>query len=174
MPVAVCSLKWDRDASGTKPQRVVYDADGYHLVRFPYDGAGESTDPWRMHDPAHGGDEPSAFPDARSGLIWPSHDGWGVLSALVFWESASRPSEYRVRFVRDPLGQAAGYDSTGTTDSARTGGRQFRSHMWQFFVKKGTPLGLKITARGAGDARIAVPLTLAEFKLAIQTDVLLP
>ncbi|MFI1964659.1 hypothetical protein ACH429_11155 [Streptomyces pathocidini] len=174
MPVAVCSLKWELAVPGTGQQRISYDSDGYHLVRFPYDRSGESTDPWRMHDPGRGGEGASAFPDPRSGLIWPSHDGWGVLSAMVIWEADTRPTEYRARFVRDPLGQATGYDSTGTTDSARTGGRQFRTYTWQFFVKKGTPVGLKVTTRGTGDQRLAVPITLAEFKLAIHTDVLLP
>lgn len=172
MSVAVCSLKWEHDESGSSnPQRIRYDDDGYHLVRFPYDLTGESTDRWKMHDPSHGGAEESTFPDARSGLIWPSHDGWGVLSAMVIWKEDDRPVEYRARFVRDPLGHA---DSTGTTDSAPSGGKQHRTYMWQFFVKKGVPVGLKITARGAGDTRIPVPILLAEFKLAIHTDVLLP
>ncbi|MFF3764248.1 hypothetical protein ACFYYR_09200 [Streptomyces sp. NPDC001922] len=174
MSLVVCSLKWDLGTSGTGPQRITYDSDGYHLVRFPYGRTGESTDPWGMHDPAHGGSEPSVYPDARSGLIHPSHDGWGVLSAMVIWQPDTRPSEFRARFVRDPLGLSTGYDSTGTCDSAHTGGSQFRTYMWQFAVKRGTPVGLKVTARGSGDRRIAVPVTLAEFKLAIHTDVLLP
>jgi hypothetical protein len=42
------------------------------------------------------------------------------------------------------------------------------------FVHPGTPVGLKISARGAGDAKITTPVTLAEFKLAIHTDVKTP
>lgn len=113
MGVAVCSLKWE--AARTGSQRIVYDSDGYHLVRFPYEESEESYDPWGMHDPG------KAYPDPESGLIVPSHDGWGTVSALVFWAPDSRPVEYRARFVRDPLGSSTGYDSTATTDSAPTG-----------------------------------------------------
>ncbi|NUV75407.1 hypothetical protein [Streptomyces fungicidicus] len=166
MGVAVCSLKWE--AARTGSQRIVYDSDGYHLVRFPYEESEESYDPWGMHDPG------KAYPDPESGLIVPSHDGWGTVSALVFWAPDSRPVEYRARFVRDPLGSSTGYDSTATTDSAPTGGNQFRTYMWQMFVRKDTPLGLKVTARALGDVPVPAALTLAEFKLAVQTDVHVP
>ncbi|MFP3990254.1 hypothetical protein U9R90_22845 [Streptomyces sp. E11-3] len=172
MAVAVCSLLWDATRFG--PQKITYDSDGYHLVRFPYEESAESYDPWQMHAPAHGGDTLSRFPDPRSGLIWPSHEGWGVLSALMFWRPDSRPHEYRWRFVRDPLSLSTGYDSTATTDSTETGGGQYRSYVWQIFVRPGTPLGLKISARGRGDTKIAAPLMHAQFKLAIHTDVLTP
>ncbi|QEV17250.1 hypothetical protein [Streptomyces alboniger] len=172
MSVAICSLKWDAAQHG--PQAIRYDSDGYHLVRFPYGAEAESYDPWRMHDPAKGGTAPAQFPHDRSGLIWPSHDGWGVLSALVFWQPDSRPAEYRFRFVRDPLGLTTGYDSTATTDSAPTRGSQFRSYVWQMFVHPDTPVGLKVTARGVGDVRLATPLTHAQFKLAIHTGVMTP
>ncbi|MGA4847915.1 hypothetical protein ACOBQB_17305 [Streptomyces sp. G5(2025)] len=172
MSVAICSLKWD--AAQDEPQRIRYDSDGYHLVRFPYGADEESYDPWHMHDPAKGGTGPARFPSPRSGLIWPSHDGWGVLSALVFWKPDGDPTEYRARFVRDPLGLATGYDSTGTTDSAPTRGSQFRSYVWQMFVHPEIPVGLKISARGVGDVRLATPLTHAQFKLAIHTDVIRP
>ncbi|MFD7647457.1 hypothetical protein ACFV5M_07345 [Streptomyces albidoflavus] len=166
MGVAVCSLKWE--AARTGSQCIVYDSDGYHLVRFPYEESEESYDPWGMHDPG------KAYPDPESGLIVPSHDGWGTVSALVFWAPDSRPVEYRARFVRDPLGSSTGYDSTATTDSAPTGGNQFRTYMWQMFVRKDTPLGLKVTARASGDVPVPAALTLAEFKLAVQTDVHVP
>ncbi|WFB06453.1 hypothetical protein LRS74_04885 [Streptomyces sp. LX-29] len=172
MAVAVCSLVWSAERSGPGSQRIVYDSDGYHLVRFPYGAVDEAYDPWKMHDPANGGGRPSTFPDARSGLIWPSHHGWGVLSAMVFWASDSRPREYRARFVRNPL--SADYDSTATTDHATTSGGQYRTYLWQMFVHPGTPVGLKVSARGTGDARIRAPLTFAEFKLAIHTDVRRP
>ncbi|MPY61171.1 hypothetical protein [Streptomyces spongiae] len=173
MSVVVSSLKWDAAQSGA--QKITYDKDGYHLVRFPFDGKGESYDPWKMHDPAHGGTKPSAYPDQRSGLIWPSHDGWGVVSAMVFWEADPRAIEYRARFVRDPLNSTKdGYDSTATNDSTITRGGQFRTYLWQMFVHKGTPLGLKVSARGLKDARIKTAITLAEFKLAIHTDVATP
>ncbi|MET7641326.1 hypothetical protein [Streptomyces sp. NPDC005438] len=170
MSLAICSLIWDAKASKQRSQKVSYDDDGYHLVRFPYEG--ESYDPWHMHDPDKGGSEPSKFPDTRSGLIWPSHDGWGVLSATVHWEADSTPSEYRARFVRDPLGD--GYDSTGTSAANRTGGAEFHTYVWQFFVHPDVPVGLKITARGSGDRKVATPISHAQFKLAIHTDVAVP
>lgn len=46
--------------------------------------------------------------------------------------------------------------------------------MWQLFVRKDTPLGLKVTARASGDVPVPAALTLAEFKLAVQTDVHVP
>ncbi|MHC5257121.1 hypothetical protein ACYSUO_04500 [Streptomyces sp. UC4497] len=170
MAVAITSLKYESARTG--PQSLVYDNDGYHLVRFPYQDAEESYDPWTMHDPAGGGGS-SRYPDARSGLIWPSHDGWGTLSALVFWDADTRASEYRARFVRDPLRLSTGYDSTATTDISPTGGGQYRSYTWQMFVHPGTPVGFKVSAR-SGDTPLKVPITLAEFKLAIQTDVITP
>ncbi|CBG74265.1 MULTISPECIES: hypothetical protein [Streptomyces] len=173
MSVVVCSLKWEKAHAGR--QRITYDSDGYHLVRFPYERTGESYDPWKMHDPANGGAAASAFPDPRSGLIWPSHDGWGVLSAMVFWDADPKAVEYRARFVRDPLNLTQErYDSTGTTDSVSTRGGQYRTFLWQMFVHQGMPLGLKVTARGPRDTRRATALILAEFKLAIHTDVAEP
>ncbi|MGY0487520.1 hypothetical protein [Streptomyces sp. WG-D5] len=170
MAVAVCSLKYEPTRSG--PQSVVYDDDGYHLVRFPYESTEESYDPWKMHDPAGGGGT-SKYPDARSGLIWPSHDGWATLSALLFWGADTRATEYRARFVRDPLGIGTGYDSTATTDISPTGGGQFRSYTWQMFVHPGTPVGFKVSARTSASP-LKVPITLAEFKMAIHTDVIRP
>ncbi|MYW67724.1 hypothetical protein GTY65_27160 [Streptomyces sp. SID8379] len=170
MTVAISSLKYEAARSGA--QKITYDGDGYHLVRFPYEKGEESYDPWNMHDPAGGGGT-SKYPDARSGLIWPSHDGWATLSALVFWAADERATEYRARFVRDPLNLSTRYDSTATTDISATGGGQYRSYTWQMFVHPGTPVGLKVSAR-RGDTPLAVPITLAEFKLAIQTDVITP
>ncbi|MEU6994350.1 hypothetical protein ABZ953_27310 [Streptomyces sp. NPDC046465] len=172
MSVVICSLLWDAARHGR--QSIKYDSDGYHLVRFPYGEGDESYDPWRMHDPGKGSTRPSKYPDARSGLIWPSHDGWGLLSAMVFWEPAAKPIEYRSRYVRDPLDLTTGYDSTATTDSAPTRGGQYRTYLWQLFVHPDTPLGLKISVRGVGDVKLATPLIHAQFKLAIHTDVKTP
>ncbi|NLU73619.1 hypothetical protein HCC61_13180 [Streptomyces sp. HNM0575] len=169
MSLAVVSLIWDAEKSSGS-QQVKYDDDGYYLVRFPY-GEQESYDPWNMHAAERDGDT-SRFPDAHSGLIHPSHEGWGFVSAMVHWEKDGDPHEYRARFVRDPLGD--GYDSTATTDAAETGGGQYKSYMWQFFVHPGVPLGLKVSARGKGDKKIATPLMHAQFKLAIHTDVAEP
>ncbi|MEV0254916.1 hypothetical protein AB0H82_11725 [Streptomyces sp. NPDC050732] len=172
MSVAICSLLWDAARHG--PQSVKYDSDGYYLVRFPYGTGDESYDPWRMHDPSKGGTGPSKFPDARSGLIWPSHDGWGMLSAMVFWEADAKATEHRSRYVRDPLNMTTGYDSTATTDAAPTRGGQYRTYLWQMFVHPDTPVALKVSTRGAGDVRLRTPLIHAQFKLAIHTDVKTP
>lgn len=170
MPLAVVSLIWDAEKSSGS-QRVTYDDDGYYLVRFPY-GEEESYDPWNMHAASRGAAESASFPDPSSGLIHPSHDGWGIASAMVHWQKDGDPHEYRARFVRDPLGDS--YDSTATTDAAETGGGQYKSYVWQFFVYKDVPLGLKVSARGNDDTKIATPLMHAQFKLAIHTDVITP
>ncbi|MET7360199.1 hypothetical protein ABZS76_17355 [Streptomyces sp. NPDC005562] len=177
MSVVICSLLWDAARHGR--QAVKYDSDGYHLVRFPYGAGDESYDPWHMHDPSQGAaaqatTTPSKFPDARSGLIWPSHEGWGLLSAMVFWEPDAKATEFRARYVRDPLDLSTGYDSTATTDSTPTRGGQYRTYLWQMFVHPGTPLGLKISARGVGDVKRPTPLMHAQFKLSIHTDVKTP
>lgn len=166
MGVAVCSLKWE--AARTGSQRIVYDSDGYHLVRFPYEESEESYDPWGMHDPG------KAYPDPESGLIVPSHDGWGTVSALVFW-APDRPA----RGVPGPVraGPARKFHRVRLHGDHRLGadrGNQFRTYMWQMFVRKDTPLGLKVTARASGDVPVPAALTLAEFKLAVQTDVHVP
>lgn len=94
---------------------------------------------------------------------------------MVFWGADPKALEYRARFVRGPLNRTKKkYDSTGTTDSALTRGGRFRTCRWQMLVHRGMPLGLKTSTRGLGDIKRATALTLAEFKLAIHTDVKKP
>lgn len=154
MAVYVCSLIVD------EPQTIPADG-AYHLVRFPY-GAAESYDAHGMHQAQQPDGEQSTYPDARSGLIWPSVDGWGSLTAMVFWEAGDY-TEVRDRFVRDPLNLAGGYDSTATEDHARTPGGQYRHKHHEMFVHPGTPLGFLVRH----NARTATRITHAQFKLAI-------
>jgi hypothetical protein len=148
------------------PQSIPADGE-YHLLRFPYAIGEESYDAWGMHDAM----QPDAYSvsswsrDDRSGLVWPSKNGWGTVHGLVYWEAGGY-TEVRSRVVRDPLGIAGGYDSTCTEDDAATPGGQYRAKTWGLFVNPSTPLGLMVRH----NASTAVKVTLAEFKLVI-TDV---
>jgi len=159
MSLYICSLKVE------KSQTIPVGPD-YHLIRFPYDATGESSDPHGMHSPLQPDGVTSTYPDARSGLIWPALSGWGSLTAMVFWE-AGNATEYRARFVRDPLSLAGVPDPTATTDDAPTPGGQFKHYCHQIFVSAGTPLGLMVRHSASGP----LDVTLAEFKLAIETNI---
>ncbi|MFF0139656.1 hypothetical protein ACFYRN_24785 [Streptomyces sp. NPDC005227] len=156
MTVQICSL------IVSEPQSIPADGQ-YHVVRFPF-GSGESSDDLDMHQMA----QPDGYTitdwhhDDRSGLIWPSVEGWGSLNALMYWDDGSY-SEIRSRFVRDPLNLATGFDSTCTEDAPATPGGQYRAKHWEIFVHPGTPLALMVKH----DAGRAVNLAFAEFKLAI-------
>ena len=159
MSVRVCSLL-------TNDQQVIPNDGAYHIVRFPYAGGagvGESYDAWDMHDPTQpdGGVVDDWATDDRSGLIHPSVDGWGMLTAMVYW-AAGDYSEVRDRFVRDPLGVE---DSTATEDYTPTPGGQFRHKTHQIFVHPNVPLAFKVKAWGGmADGHT---ITHAQFKLAI-------
>lgn len=162
MSLYVCSLKVE------SPQAVPA-GDSYYLVRFPYAAAQESYDGHGMHATVQPDGVVSAFPDKRSGLIWPAVSGWGSLTGMVFWEAASA-SEYRARFVRDPLSLTTGLDSTATVDDPPTPGGQYKHYCHEMFVSTGTPIGLMVRHSGSGP----VDITLAEFKLAVETNVASP
>ncbi|HEY9370448.1 hypothetical protein [Streptomyces sp.] len=154
MTVRVCSLKTDT------PQ--VIPADGkYHVVRFPFV---ESYDAHHMHDPAQpdGRQVKGWQRDDRAGLIWPAADGWGSLSAMIYWEDGGY-TELRDRFVRDPLGLSTGADSTATEHRPRSPGQQFFHKSHELFVHPGTPIALLVAHNDSRARRI----TLAELKLAI-------
>lgn len=151
--VRVVSLKVDI------PQSIPTDG-GYHVVRFPY--TAESYDPWGMHEPEQpeaGGYVSNWKTDDRSGLIWPSVAGWGVLTSLIYWE-AGNYAELRDRYVRDPLDT---YDSTATEHRPPSPGIQCFGKKHELFVRPDVPLALLV----AHDATSARKVTLAEFKLAI-------
>lgn len=156
MTVYVCSLKVDA------PQVIPADG-GYHIVRFPF-GSAEPYDAYGMHQMA----QPDGYQitdwttDDRSGLIWPAVDGWGSLTAMVYWESGGY-TELRDRFVRDPLGLSSGYDSTATEHRPPSPGMQCWHKSHELFVEVGMPLGLLV----AHNDTVPRNVTLAEFKLAI-------
>ncbi|GAA1766276.1 hypothetical protein [Streptomonospora arabica] len=158
MAVRVCSLI--RSINQTIP------ADGsYHLVRFPFGSEGpESYDAWGMHDACQPDDYAVTDwdTDDRSGLIWPSMDGWGDLTAMVYWAPGGY-NETRDRFVRDPLNLSTGYDSTATEDEAPTPGGQYKHKCHGIFVHPGTPVGFMVRVAGSQP----VDITHAQFKLAI-------
>ncbi|WP_157251135.1 hypothetical protein [Nonomuraea typhae] len=159
MPNHVCSL------IARSPQ-LIPAGPNYTLLRFPYGSTtGESYDADGMHNPAQPDGVTSAYPDLRSGLIWPAHDAWAQLYAMVQWEDGTY-DEVRDRFTRDPLALFGPPDSTCTEDYAATPGGQYRSKSWGMFVHPGVPLGLMVRH----NASTAVAVTLAEFKLAYHLD----
>lgn len=149
----ICSLKAD------VPQSIPDDG-LYHVVRFPYPD--QSYDAWGMHTPAQpdGSTVASWAKDDRSGLIWPSVEGWGVLTSMIYWEAGGY-DELRDRYVRDPLGPAP--DSTATEHRPPSPGIQCWHKTHEMFVHPDVPIALLV----AQDAGVARKLTLAEFKLAI-------
>lgn len=152
--VHVCSL-----ITG-EPQTIP--AGGYHIVRFSHDVGGESYDAHGMHEAAQPDGPPVTnwATDDRSGLIWPSVSGWGVLTANVHWESGGY-WELRDRFVRDPLGVAP--DSTATDHRPPSPGMQCFTKGHQLFVHPGVPLAFLVSHNDS----VARKITHAQFKLAI-------
>lgn len=156
MSVLVCSLYVNEGDNGQLIQ-----PGGYQLVRFPY-GAGESYDAHGMHQAEQPDGVRSAYPDGRSGLIWPAADGWGDLIANIHWDGGAY-TQLRDRFVRDPLGLAGGADSTGTDHRPPSPGMQCFTKVHAIFVHPDTPLGLKVSHNDHSPRR----LLHAQFKLAI-------
>ncbi|MFS8534362.1 MAG: hypothetical protein FWJ65_04320 [Limnochordales bacterium] len=161
--MSVCVVSLIRDV----PQIILPHT--WTIVKFPY--TGESYDVWGMHNPA----QPDGYQvsdwdaDDRSGLIWPSTSGWGVLTAMIHWESGNY-TELRDQFCRDPLGLSTGQDTTATDHRAPTPGMQFFTKTHQIFVNPATPLSLRVWHNAPGSAMI----THAQFKLAIHTNVETP
>lgn len=157
MTVFVCSLK------NEIPQSIPNDGE-YHVVRFPPAVSAEPYDVHGMHQQV----QPDGYVirdwrhDDRSGLIWPAREGWGSLTAVLYWEGGDY-SEVRDRFVRDPLNLADGYDSTATEDRPPTPGGQFLHKSHELFVAPGTPLAVLVRHNASLPRR----LLLTEFKLAI-------
>lgn len=159
MPDIVCSLI-------NKSPQMIPAGPNYTLLHFPYGSiVGESYDAHGMHNPAQPDGVTSAYPDARSGLIWPAHDAWAALHALVYWE-AEDYTEVRSRFTRDPLGLFGPPDHTCTEDNPATPGGQYRPKSWAMFVHPGVPIGVMVRH----NAPTAVAVTLAEFKLSYHLD----
>ncbi|MFF3643370.1 hypothetical protein [Streptomyces sp. NPDC002564] len=154
MTVQICSLKTD------VPQSIA--PGSYQVVRFPF--VAESDDRHGMHerlDPL-GYETRDWQRDDRSGLIWPSMDGWGSLTSLIYWDAGDY-DELRDRYVRDPLGLAGAPDSTATEHRPPSPGMQCFHKCHEMYVRVGTPIALLV----AHDAPRSARLSLAEFKLAI-------
>ncbi|MDX2749663.1 hypothetical protein PV413_03645 [Streptomyces scabiei] len=155
--VRVCSL------ITSEPQLIP--PGGYHVVRFPY--AGESYD---AHD-MHAVEQPDGYvvgnwsTDDRSGLIWPSDEGWGSLTAVIQWEAGGY-SELRDQYIRDPLGLTDDpRNTTGTDHRPPSPGMQCWTKHHECFVHPGQPLALRVSHNDTGPRR----LLLAQFKLAIHS-----
>ena len=155
--VQVCSLKRDT------PQSIPANSP-YKVIRFPF-GAAESSDRFNMHQV----NQPDGYAitswdtDDRSGLIWPSTAGWGVLYAMIQWEAGGY-DELRDQFVRDPLGLTpAPNDTTATGHRPPSPGMQCWTKQWGVFVDPAVPLAMRATH----DDGVARNIVLAEFKLVI-------
>jgi hypothetical protein len=159
LPDIVCSLI-NKDGQNIPP------GDSYTLLRFPFVQDGESYDAHDMH-PAVQPDtgQMVGFSSQRAGLIWPVHDAWAHLHALLYWDAGSY-TEVRSRFVRDPLAIFGDPDSTCTEDHPATPGQQFRPKNWAMFVHPMIPLGLMVRHNASGP----VKLLLAEFKVSYHRD----
>lgn len=160
----VCSLIYTPGRDGA--QWIPGDGQ-YHIVRFPYGGS-ESWDPDNMHAYTRdGADHP--FPgDEQSGLIWPAlpvgGSAWAELKAMIYWKSGNA-TEYRDRFVRDPLNLSTGYDSTNTEHRPPSPGMQCFAKAWAMFVHPQTPIGLLVAHNSSSSQQ----LDTCEFKLTFQT-----
>lgn len=159
MTVSVCSLILEEN------QAVAADG-AYHVVRFPF-GTGESYDEHGMHQMLQpdGHQIENWRTDDRSSLIWPSADGWGVITAMIQWE-AGNYTELRDQVVRDPLGlTGTPNDSTATDHRAPSPGMQCFTKHHELFVHPDVPLAIRV-GHNAGGSRALVH---AQFKLAIHT-----
>jgi hypothetical protein len=153
----VCSLKFDAERDGG-PLTVPAGQD-YHLVPFPY-GSAESYDADNMHSKTRGGADHPFPSDRASALIWPAHEAWGRLYAMIQWEAASgdEATELRDQFARDPLGEI---DTTCTEHRPASPGMQCFAKAWAIFVSPAVPLGLRVAHNAPG----SLHMVLAEFKL---------
>ncbi|MDK1475790.1 hypothetical protein QNO07_20610 [Streptomyces sp. 549] len=154
--VKVCSLK--------RASAQIVPSGSYTIVRFPF-GSPEPHDAHGMHQlrQPNGHTIRSWDKDDRSGLIWPSHKGWGSLYAMVHWEDG-RYTELRDQFVRDPLGFGPNpVDTTATDHRPRSIGIQCFTKAWAMFVSPRTPLALRVAHNHPGPRK----LVLAELKLVI-------
>jgi hypothetical protein len=153
----VCSLKFDAERDGGPLS--VPPGDAYHLVPFPY-GSAENYDSDDMHSETRGGKKHSFPSDPVSGLIYPAHEAWGRLYAMIQWEASSggAATELRDQFARDPLGKI---DTTCTEHRRSSPGMQCFAKAWAIFVSPSVPLGLRV----AHNASHSLDLVLAEFKL---------
>ncbi len=160
MPDFVCSL------TAPDPQLIPVGGAAYTVVRFPFGSPAESFDPLDMHPAAQPDGVITSYIDPRAGLIWPTHDAWARLDAMLQWDAGDY-TELRDQFVRDPLSfTPAGPDTTCTQDRPPTPGGQYVAKSWPLFVHPGTPLAVAVRH----NASRPVKLLFAEFKLSYRRD----
>lgn len=162
MTLYICSLK-------RATNQPIPPGSGYELLRFPFGGA-ESLDKHGMHQMA----QPDGYQigswdlDERSGLIWPAVPGWATVTGMIYWSDGSA-SKHTDRLVRDPLGFTTEYamDTTATEyrHAFESNSPYHKTHQLQ--VEPGVPLGIQVRH----NASVSQTVYLAEFKLAIETDV---
>jgi hypothetical protein len=153
MAVYVCSL------SGTPDQVIQPLTDT--LLLFPFEQ--DQMDTWGMHDPCQPDGITVTSSSQRAGLIWPSCEGWGHLTAEVQWEAGGY-TELRDMFMRDPLSLTDDpRNDTGRDDRYPTGGYQWFTKHHELAVSPGTPLGVMVRHNDKTARRVLY----AQFKLAI-------
>ncbi|NEB92459.1 hypothetical protein [Streptomyces bauhiniae] len=131
------------------------------LLLFPFDQ--DQMDQWGMHDPAQPDGITAASSSQRAGLIWPSCEGWGHLTAEFQWEAGGY-TEIRDAFMRDPLGLTDDpRNDTAREDRYPTGGYQWFVKNHQLSVHPGVPLGVMVRHNDKAPRKILY----AQFKLAI-------
>lgn len=160
MTLYICSLK--RATNQSIPPNT------YELLRFPF-GSAEPTDKHGMHQMAQsdGYQITDWDEDSRSGLIWPAQSGWGTITGMVYWSDGSA-TKYIDRIIRDPLGfTEEPRDTTATEYRHPFDGSSPYHKTHEMFVEPGVPIGIEVRH----NASTAQTVYLAEFKLAIETDV---
>jgi hypothetical protein len=116
-----------------------------------------------MHTPEQPDGATAVNGDDRTGLIWPSCEGWGHLEAEFQWEAGAY-TELRDMFMRDPLGLTGDpCNDTGRDDRYPTGGYQWFTKHHQIEVHPGVPLGVMVRHND----KVSRKILYAQFKLAI-------
>ncbi|WP_435244961.1 hypothetical protein [Streptomyces tendae] len=152
MTVYVCSLS-------ASPDQLIQPGT-YTLLTFPFEE--DQLDYQLMHQPAQPDGFAATSCDPRSGLIWPSCEGWGSLTAEFSWEPGGY-SEIRDQFVRDPLGLAGEPNATALVHRPLSPGWQIIGKHHEIMVHPGVPLGVQVWHNDTVPRKV----TYAQFKLAI-------
>ncbi|MFF7966771.1 hypothetical protein ACFZC3_15565 [Streptomyces sp. NPDC007903] len=131
------------------------------LLLFPFEE--DQLDQWSMHDPQQPDGSTVTSSSQRAGLIWPSCEGWGHLTAEFEWEPGGY-TEIRDFFMRDPLSLTADpMNDTARDDRVPGGGNQWFTKHHEISVHPGTPIGVMVRHNDKVPRRVLY----AQFKLAI-------
>lgn len=85
--------------------------------------------------------------DPRSGLIVPPENGDFLWFRFLHWDSITLPDgdprerQFLERFVRDPYTDP---DSTGSSDTGDTPGKEYRLASWAFAGRAGQPVAVEV------------------------------